>query len=345
MCNKIITHHMVADMKNRYKIILGVALSAFFLYLSLRKVDFGQMAEAFSRANYWYIVPAIVIVFLSHWLRAVRWKLLLYPIHVAATGRLYVALLLGYWANNFLPAHLGEFLRAYIISKKENISASSAFGTIVIERIIDVFTLLFLMAVTLIIFPFPAWVTKSGYITFAVSILLLLLLIFMKKYNKKSVAILKKLVKPISESLYEKILLLMDSFFQGITPLKDGVHYVYVSFLSILIWACYAYVFYLSFQAFNFIDQFSLPWSASLVLLVITTIAVLVPSSPGYIGTYHYLCMLSLAQFNVPDSAALTYAFFVHGINFLPLLLIGFILIPFEGLSLRQISKKPDIER
>lgn len=332
-------------MKNRYKIFIGVLLSLFFLYLSLRKVDFQQMAEAFAKAHYWYILPAVLVVFLSHWLRALRWKYLLHPIHSAHSGRLYVALLLGYWANSFLPAHLGEFLRAYILSKKENVSASSVFGTIVIERIIDVFTLLFLMAITLIIFPFPQWVTQSGYITFFIAILLLLTLVFMKKYNQKSTALLTTLLKPVSESLLEKTLQLLTAFVKGITPLKHAVHYIYVSILSILIWACYAFIFYLSFRAFDFVDTFSLPWSASLVLLVITTIAVLVPSSPGYVGTYHYLCMLSLAQFSIPNAQALTYAFFVHGVNFLPLLVIGFILLPFEGLSLKQVSQKPKMEK
>ena len=80
-----------------------------------------------------------------------------------------------------------------------------------------------------------------------------------------------------------------------------------------------------------------------LVLLVMTTISILVPSSPGYVGTYHYLCQLALGLFLVPKGPALSYAVIVHGINILPVLVLGLIILSLEGLSIKGV--KADVEK
>jgi glycosyltransferase 2 family protein len=327
-----------------WKLWLGILLSLLFMCLAFRKVDFAQMASAFKDANYWWFIPAMSLMFFSHFLRAVRWKYLLDPIKPLDVPVLFSSLMIGYMANTFLPAHLGEFLRAYMVGKKRDVPASAVFGSIVIERIIDVFTLLALLALTMVIFPFPDWVQKSGYISFAGIVVLFAVLLLMKKYRDKSLSLLEKILKPFPEKLSTKVSELLHSFLDGVVPLRNWQAYVLVTVLSAVIWACYAAIFHLSFYAFDFISLYSLPWTTSLVMLVITTISVLVPSSPGYVGAYHYLCQLSLGMFAVPESPALTYAFVVHGINFLPVLLVGLILISAEGMTLKSLGQKPDME-
>lgn len=328
-----------------WKLWVGILISLLFMVLALRKVDFRQMWAAFSEANYWWYIPTVLILFTSHWLRTLRWKLLLNPIKKVETGVLFSSLLIGYMANTFLPAHLGEFLRAYMVGKKRPVSASAVFGTIVIERIIDVFTLLILLALTMVVFPFPEWVRKSGYISFFVIAGLFLVLVFMKKYRDTGQRILERILRPLPSGLAGRINDFFHSFLDGIVPLKNKSDYITVTVLSVLIWACYAAIFQLVLYSFNFIAIYSLPWTAALVLLVITTISVLVPSSPGYVGTYHFLCQLSLGLFGVPDSPALTFAFVAHGINFLPILVVGLILVSAEGMSLKNLQEKPALDK
>jgi len=324
--------------KNHFKLIFGLLIGAAFMYFAFRKVDFAQMGDAFKRANYWYLGLALVFLFFSHWMRAVRWHYLMAPIQKVKTKHLFTALIIGYMANTFTPAHLGEFLRAYVLSKKSQVRTSSIFGTIVIERIIDVFTLLFLMALTFVVFPFPDWVTKSGYATFAGVVILIVLLIVMKRHRDASLRILNKILKPLPKKISSKVDGLFHSFLDGVVGLKNWRHYVITAVLSLLIWACYGAVLQVSFYAFDFVSQYDLPWTATLVVLVITTISVIVPSSPGYVGTYHWLCQLSLGMFAVPKSEALTFAFVAHGINFIPILIVGLIIASVEGVSL---SKAP----
>ena len=162
-----------------WKVLAGLLVAAACLYLAFRKVDFGQMLAAFKQANYWLFIPAMALIFFSHFLRTVRWQYLMAPIAHVRLRTLFSSLMIGYMANTFLPAHLGEFVRAYLVGKKNPVSGSAVFATIVIERIIDVFTLLILMALTIVVFPFPAWVRKSGYISFVFIALLFIALLLM----------------------------------------------------------------------------------------------------------------------------------------------------------------------
>jgi len=337
--------------KNHFKLFFGLLIGAIFMYIAFRKVDFSQMGEALKRTNYWYLLLVLVIIFFSHWLRAVRWHYLMAPIQKVKTKHLFSALMIGYMANTFTPAHLGEFLRAYVLGRKTQVKSSSVFGTIVIERIIDVFTLLFLMALTFVVFPFPDWVTKSGYIMFVGVVILFVLLIVMKRHRDASLRFLNKLLdillKPFSKKISSKLKDIfstmfgqLNSFVDGVVGLKSRRHYVITAVLSLLIWTCYGAFLQVSFYAFDFVALYDLPWTAALVTLVITTISVIVPSSPGYVGTYHLLCQLSLGLFAIPKSEALTFAFVAHGINFIPILIVGLIIASVEGVSL---SKKPQI--
>jgi len=327
-------------MKKNIKTIIGVLISAFFMYLAVRKVDFHEMMNSFAKAEYWYILPGLVIIFLSHWLRAVRWRFLMEPIAPVKLNRLFSALLIGYMGNAFLPAHLGELIRAYIIGKKENISASTVLGTVIVERIVDVFTLLLLLGVAVIVFPFPAWVRNSGYIFLAAIVLLSVVLVLMKIYRTRGLGIVSKLTRPLPVKLQTRLLDILGALLDGIAPLKKKVHYVIVFILTLLIWLCYAVSFQVIFYAFDFVNTYSLPWTAALVLLVITTISVLVPSSPGYVGTYHYLCQLSLAFFAVPPETALSFAFIMHGLNFFPIIIVGLVLVSLTKMNLKRLQEE-----
>ncbi|UCE07728.1 MAG: flippase-like domain-containing protein [bacterium] len=318
---------------NSFKIIIGLLISIGFLFLAFRQLDFQQMKKAFSLAKYWLLLPSLVIIFASHWLRSVRWQFLLNSVKKIPKGNLFSALLIGYAANTILPAHLGEFLRAYVIGRKQEISVSSALATIVVERIIDVLSIVIIMSVTLIIYPFPDWVKKSGYIMFVFAIGLVVFLILMKVYTEATMKFVRTILKPFPQSIREKVENLSRSFLDGLKPMKSNFDYVIIFLLSILIWFCYWAVIYLNFYTFNLVAEYNLGVTAGFVLLVITTISVVVPSSPGYIGTYHWLCQISLELFHVPRAIGLTYAIVVHAMNFFPLFLVGFVFAWKEGIK------------
>lgn len=334
--------NMNKSSKNKINLVIGVLISLLCLYLAFRKVNFIEMFQALKNANYWYLIPAIATGFFSHFLRAFRWRYLLDPIRRFSLGRLFSSLIIGYAVNTFMPAHLGEFVRAYVLSKKEQIPMSPVFATIVVERIIDVFSLFALMVLALFVYPFPDpdLVIKGGYFMLAGSVGLLVLLIFLKKATSTTMRFLGIFLTPFPDTFEQKIKSMLEKFIEGIVPLNKWYDYITVGILSLAIWACYGYIFHLCLCAFDFIITYQLIWSASLILLVITTIAVVVPSSPGYVGTYHYLCQITLAMFGVPAGAALSFAAVVHGLNFLPVLVVGLLFAQKEGMAILKMTEE-----
>jgi len=321
------------------KLGFGLAVSAFFLYLAFRQVDLDKMGQAFKTAHYPLLLIATFMLFVSHWMRAWRHRYFLEPIKSISTSSLFSALMIGYMANTFLPAHLGELLRAYLIGEKEHIPKASAFATIAIERIVDVLCLLILMGITFIVYPFPREVRLSGYLTFASVAALVAFLLILKKRPERVLSAVETVSRPLSKKLSNKLVELLRSFRDGLVPLKHRHHYIVVTVLSGLVWLCYAGIFLIAFYAFDFVETYALPWSASLVVLVITTISIVVPSSPGYVGTYHWLCMVALGLFGISQSPALSFAIVVHALSIFPVALLGILLAWKEGISISKVER------
>ncbi len=325
---------------NTTRLIMGCLIGLAFLYLAGRKVDFSLMWEAFTKVNYWLVLLAVPVIFFSHFLRALRWRYLMDPIKRVDVASLFSALLIGYMANILMPAHLGELLRAYLLGKKREVSASSTFATIVVERIIDVFALLLLMVFAILLYPFPDWINKAGYAMLVGTVGLFVFLILLKRHFIFFEHFLNLLFRPLPQGLQERLVRGIGRFVLGIVPLRSVWDYPVVAVLSVVIWACYGFIIHLVLYAFDFVSVYHLPWSTSLIVLVVTTIGIVVPSSPGYVGTYHWLCQISLAMFGVPAGPALSFAILTHGVNFLPVLIAGLILAYYEGVEIFRLQDK-----
>ncbi len=323
-----------------WKTAAGVAISLIFIFLAFRRVNAAEMLQALAQADYLFLLPALAVVLLGLFLRSLRWHYLLLPIARADTGVLFVSLSIGYMANTFMPAHLGEFVRAWHAARRTGIQPGAMLASIVIERIIDVVSLLLLLGLALLIFPFPGWVRQSGAIMLVLVVLLSLLLLLMKKYRRTSLAACQRMLCFLPGKVTSRVYRILEQFLCGVVPLERCGHYAVVALLSLLIWASYAWTYQLLFQAFGFVASYRLPWSAALVTMVVTTISVVVPSSPGYIGTFHYLCQLALGLFLVPKGPALSYAFVLHAISVLPVFFLGLFLLAREKLSLRMLNEE-----
>lgn len=332
----------ISSNNSSIKFIVGIFIGAIFLYLSFRNVNISEMVSALTKANYWYILSSIFILMFSHYLRALRWQIFLTPIKTINSGSLFSALVIGYAANTFVPAHLGDFLRAFVLGKRHNIFASTTFASIVLERIVDVLSLLLVMFLVIFIHPFPDWVVQSGLIMLAGSIFLFVTLISLKLSETKTSRLMHILIKPLPKKIGTKIDSLILHFIAGVMPLKSFWHYFYVAILSVAIWFCYALVYYFCLQAFNLEEIYNLAWYVGLVVLVFTSISIVVPSSPGYVGTYHYLCQISLIMFGVSATEALSYASIAHAISILPVTIVGLIMANYEGVAIYRTASESD---
>ncbi len=134
-------------------LFIGCLISAFFLWLAFRKVDFQTLWVTLRSINYWWTIPFVVVTLLSMYVRSIRWHYLLLPSYKIPTRRLFSPLMIGFAFNGIFPARAGEFARAYVLGKKEKMTFSAAFATVIVERIFDGLTMLFLFAITLMFLP------------------------------------------------------------------------------------------------------------------------------------------------------------------------------------------------
>lgn len=325
------------------KLIVGIAISAAFLYLAFGRIEIDQMKASFLQANYWYLIPAFFIMLFSHWARAVRLRYLIHTDKKLSVFHLFAATMIGYAGNTVLPAHLGEVIRANVIGHRYKLPTTTVLATLLIERLIDTLTVLVLMVLTLIIYPFPKWVTQSGYILAAATAFMFLVLYLLKIKEKRTYAVLNFFLSLLPRGVSKKIADLIDSFVNGISGLKRKRDIIFLIFYSILIWTAYWLLLVCVFLAFDLFNAYNIHVVASLVLLVITVIAIIVPSSPGYIGTYHFLCQFSLGLFGVPESVGLSFAFVAHAINTLATAAVGGIFAWKEGVSRFRKGGEQDV--
>ena len=127
---------------------LALVVSALFMLLLLYQVDLTEIRRALLGANYLYVAPAIALYFGAVYFRSVRWRYLHSPLRTFPVSRLYPVIVIGYMANNLLPARLGELVRSYYLARRENFNVSPALATIAVERVYDGVTLLAFAAVS-----------------------------------------------------------------------------------------------------------------------------------------------------------------------------------------------------
>ena len=157
---------------------LGIIISGAMLLFFFTQLDPGELATLLVEANYVYLIPAVGLYFLGVLFRAFRWRFLLTPLRRIPVRRLYPVVVIGYTANNLLPMRLGELVRSYYLARRENFSASSALGSVAVERVFDGLTLIALVAVTapllLILgeFDWTAGISRSAAIALAAVVVL-----------------------------------------------------------------------------------------------------------------------------------------------------------------------------
>ncbi|MDI6785197.1 MAG: lysylphosphatidylglycerol synthase transmembrane domain-containing protein [bacterium] len=322
---------------NNIKTWLGILITIALLYVIFKKADFAQIVNSLKGAKYYYLFPSIVSLIISFYIRAIRWSYLLRPIKNITTKTLFPMMMIGFMANDILPARIGEFVRAYIIGKKENISKSTSFATIVIERLFDIFTLLLLMLVLFVFWGscFPYWIRKSGVVVMVFTLVCLLILFSMKAYLSFFIKLFHKFFFFISSNIREKIAIRLQHFTFGLSVFKSFKLILVSFFYSLLVWLFIAASVYFALLIFDF----NIPIYAPLFVTIILAIGLMVPSAPGFIGTFQFACISSLSLFSVDENAALSFSIILHAAQFFPVILIGYLFMLKEQMSFSAISK------
>jgi len=328
--------------KKLLSFLLGLAISALFLFIILRNVDIDELAAALKNADYIWLVPNIFFVLLAMFQRAERWKYMLNPIASVKYKTLLAATCIGFMANNVLPLRLGEFVRAYSLSKQDNrITKSASLATIFVERMVfDLLALLIILAVILALFPIKlmedANYKLGALISLGIAVAGLIFAVGIVLKPEGSGRLLTKYLFFLPGVIRSKIELTVMKFSKGLLFLKNWKETLSVSGHTMLIWLCMGISNIFVFYAFGF----DLPIYASYVLLVVVSISILIPSSPGFIGVYHAGVVFTLSRFGIDTNNAVSCSLVLHAAQFIPITLIGFYYLKKEHLSLKQLKEE-----
>ena len=330
---------VLITMQKRF--VIGLIISGVFIYLAFRQIDFVQMWEALKQANYFWLFPAVGFMFISLWLRAVRWRYFMEPIKPGIGFRkLFAAMMIGYYGNNVFPLRAGEVLRAYAIGKSAGVSRMASFATIFVERLIDVLALLLLIGFSVIFHDYPGWIEKGAIAIFIGTTVVTIFMVALMLRTQQTLRLMSRLTRPFPGNVQQFVNKLLGSFLDGFSIFKKTDRFWTITWQSVVMWLLYAAVNYAVLEAFRLNDQ--LPIGASFVILVIVNISIMIPAAPGYVGTFHLACQQAVMLFGVSKSAALSFALILHIANFVPITLVGFYYFYRAQLDFKEVVAAED---
>ena len=318
--------------------IVGFLVTFVFLGLVLWKTDLSELWAALSSANYLYVVPAAACTATSYLLRTARWRRILLPTRPIAYRSLLSVLMIGFMANNILPARLGEFVRAYVLGRKEAISKSLSFATIMLERLLDGITLLAVLGALALLMRLPAWGEELAYVAGAVFLIATLGIVGLLLREDIAGRAIQLVLRPLPKRLAAKVAEKADSFVQGLHALRGGRAVLDLIVLSLLVWSIEATFYYLVLTAFNVALPTSTLVLAALLLLVVVNLGIMLPSAPGYVGTFQFFGVLALGVFGVQRELALSATIVAHGVQYALVTAAGLFYFGRENLSFATLT-------
>lgn len=330
-----------------WKAVLGIIVSLGLLYFAFRGVDLAEVARHLGRANPWWLALAGATATAVFPLRAIRWGPLLRPVEHTRFRPRFVATNIGFMANNLLPARVGEFARAYAVGRMSTISASAAFGSLVVERLFDGLTIVSFLVIALLWPTFPE--TSAGGRDFgavavtasAVIVGLGLAILAFALWPDRVVRFVGRIAHlALPRAAARRVTSVIESVIAGLYVLRQPRLLLPVIAWSAAVWLCSSLAFYFGFLAFG-ID---VPFIGALFLNSVIALAVALPSAPGFFGLFEAGARVGLVDvWGIDATAAVAYAVGFHLAGFIPITLMGLYDAWRLGLSIHEVEHSEEL--
>ena len=322
----------------RWHVWLGLVISAIFLWLAFRKVDFALVWEQLKTANLTFVALGIVAYFIALFVRTWRWKVLLQPIKSVSLKKLFPVLSAGYMANNIYPARAGDFLRSVLLRKKEGVPISASLATIVVEHLFDGIAILGLVLFNLgELTHFAAnsqWVGIIENTAFWVGLIFgLILLVFIGMVlmpEKMSVLTNWVINHLVPTKLRNSLSGIVEKFTDGLRVLRSPLQSLLVLCQSVLIWVIETGLYWGVMKAMGL----ELTFQSLLMVVGIVNLVLLVPAAPGGLGTFDAATKTMMELFGISPENALSFALLLRVALWVPVTLVGAFFFVKEGFSL-----------
>ncbi|OBX17624.1 hypothetical protein A9995_15365 [Erythrobacter sp. QSSC1-22B] len=306
------------------QLALGIAVTALFVWLIARNVNGAELMAVLRRANPVWIAAAIGLFLAGYACRVARWRSMLLRDNPALSWGACVTPFMGsIAANNVLPFRAGDVLRVYGLSGHLEVPKSALLASLLVERLLDLFSLLVVLAICLLLFEpiegLAGTVAQLGvYGVFALALVIITLLLFPRVLEWPSVVFLRMMSR-ILPSFHKRIGGFFDHLFETLRHLAQGTRMSVLLLWSVFVWGFEGLVFWASARAIPDIVE---PLVGFLALPV-ATLATMLPSTPGHIGTFDFFAIKSAEALGNSAGAATAFALLVHLVLWLPATMIG----------------------
>jgi uncharacterized protein (TIRG00374 family) len=315
---------------------IGIVISVVFLVLAFRKVEWHEVMHAWRGAYPFLMVVGIVLLVGAWIVSAIRWKVILHPSPQVSVLDTFSFITIGYLANSILPLRFGDLARATLIGRQRNVGISRSLGSMALERLMDIITLLSFILILSMLMEIPMFV-RAGIATMTGGALIMLVGLVLLSFHRERLSYLQKALGWILPDRFaERLVTIIDRFSRGLDVIKHPGRLILVFLLSVTVWIITGFATYIWLLAFNL----DLPWYAGIFVLVVINLGSAIPSSPGYVGVYHYLAVLALSVWNVDRGPALAYAIGTHALNMIANVGIGACFLAREGVSMRDLRSE-----
>lgn len=314
---------------------LGCLVSIVVVAVIAFSFDWRRVAEELRGFDVVCLIPALALYLGGFVLRGIRWQCMLVPLKRIKFTSSFSVIMIGFMANNILPLRMGEFVRAWALKRKEGVSGSAGFATIVIERVYDGLTLVGLFVLVLLFSVTSPEVKRYAALGAPVFLAAYGLLLYAAFREEQAARFVKGLTRILPGGSRARLDALVDSFFPGLRFLSSWRSQGAVIALSFAIWFMEGCVFWIVMRGFGM----AAPPYAAFFTLVIVNIAIMVPAMPGYVGTFDLPAVVALAPFGVGKNAAISYIFVVHALQYVSVTALGLYFMNASGWSLREIEE------
>lgn len=311
-------------MKKWLTAVLVVVVTALLLGYSLWHVDLAALGEVLAGADYRYVAPFLVTLTVFFWIKAWRWALILEPLGRYSARQVTPAMMVGFAANNVLPAHLGEIVRSLWFARRYQLRVSAVLVSQVLERILDVLAmlLLYLLAVPWIESP-PQAIRLSVWFVGALAAAMAVIIYLILASPQRLYFLWRVLSSKLPEWIQSRGETVLGDVLRALSSVHSPARLLKLTMNSLLQWSLMAVCVWMSMAAMGV----TIGPAVTIIVLTATVIAATLPNAPGYVGALQAAFVFALQPFGVSSESAFAASVFYLVGNWLPITAVGGLLM------------------
>jgi uncharacterized protein (TIRG00374 family) len=331
-------------LRSALRTILVSALAVALLAVFLRNANFARVWAELTSVRTDLLLLAVALTIAMAFVRAERWQYLLAPLGPTRFRVAFRTTIIGFAASFILPARVGEVLRPYLLARSERLPATSAFATIIVERLLDLLTVIILLAAYFLLLrgdeavAAPALyraVMFGAAVTAPVGLGILVAMFVMAGHPERVHGLVLGIERVLPHRIAQTLASFTTAFARGLAVMRSPARVLYAMGWSLVLWLAIGAQLWIVVRAFDI----AMPFSGSFLITAILVVGVAIPT-PGGVGGTHEALRLGLTSFYAADNdAAVGAAILQHGVNFVPYLLLGMWFLAQDGINMAKLRQ------